>query len=110
MLLTSLWGHLECLLQWKSATECGQPFETTVSPSASMGTGSGGASNSMAFKQQEAWALALGLCNTGWHGRTRVLITKGQIRGNSTSHFLCFSKTNMSSVLWLLGRHFSKLY
>jgi hypothetical protein len=70
VLLIYLWGYLECLLQWKSATECGQPCKTTISPSASMGTGSGDASHSMAFKQQEPWALALGLCSIGWHGKT----------------------------------------
>lgn len=55
--------------------------------------GSGDASHSMALKQQDPWALALGLCSIGWHGRTRVTITRGQIKGNSTSHFLCFNKT-----------------
>lgn len=90
-LFLSLWGLLERLQQWKSATEHGQPCETTVSPSASMGRGSGDAS--MAFKQQEPWPLAAGLSSIGWHyrghGRARVVITKGQFRGNSPS-FLRF--------------------
>lgn len=93
VLLISLWGLLERLQQWKSATEHGQPCETTVFPSASMGRGSGDASHSMAFKQQEPWPSAVGLCSTGWHyrghGRARVMITKGQFRGNSPS-FLWF--------------------
>ena len=92
-LLLSLWGLLERLQQWKSATERGQPCETTVSPSVSMGRGSGDASHSMAFKQQEPWPSAVDLCSIGWHyrgnGRARVVITKEQFRGNSPS-FLRF--------------------
>lgn len=101
-LLLSLWGLLERLQQWKSATERGQPCETTVSPSASMGRGSGDASDSMAFKQQEPWPSAVGLCSIGWHyrghGRARVVITKGQFR-EIVLPFLGFNKTNMISVL-----------
>lgn len=93
VLLISFWGLLERLQQWKSATERGQPCETTDSPSASMGKGGGDASHSMAFKQQEPWPSAVGLCSTSWHyrghGRARVVITKGQFRGKSPS-FLRF--------------------
>lgn len=57
-LLIFSWGLLECLQQWKSATERGQPCETTVSPSASMGRGSGPCQPQHGL--QAAGALAIG--------------------------------------------------
>lgn len=61
-----------------------------------------------------ALGLAVGLCSIGWHyrghGRAREIITKGQVRGNSTSHFLGFNKMNTFSAHWLLGRYLPWLY
>jgi hypothetical protein len=33
------------------------------------------------------------------HGKSRIIITKGQFRGNSVSHSLCFGKNNTFPIL-----------